>query len=131
MPKRATSDNANKEFPKTNNSKNIEEKYCSNNVLLAGYSLGSTLKWIALWEYDGLPFRVSKLPKLDVLYIFFQNTTWSNVQTKTTSKLTEYFSRRIKARSSDLPAASLIKKTWKFQGSWNKRLNFWIPGTGT
>ena len=69
-------------------------------VLLAGNSLGSTLKWIALWEYDGLPFHVSKVPKLDGLYIFFQNSTCSNVQTKTSSKLTEYSFRR-KARSKE------------------------------
>ena len=51
--------------------------------------------WVLLWnevhceiQYDGFPFQT----------IFFQNTTCWNVQTKTSSKLTEYFLQR-KARS--------------------------------
>ena len=106
-------------------------------ILLVGYSLGSTLKWIALWEYDGFPFRASKLLKLDGIFIFFQNTTCSNVQTKTSSKLKAQsslstFFRRKQDRKSNTtpttPVVALIKKTRKIQESWNKKLNFQIPG---
>ena len=60
------------------------------------------------------------------IYIFIQNTTCWNVQTKTNSKLTEYFLQRKVTPTT--PVAAPIKKTRKFQELWKERLNFRIPG---
>ena len=66
------------------------------------------------------------------IYIFIQNTTCCNVQTKTNSKLTEYFFGGKQERESNTtpttPAAALIKKTRKFQELCKERLSFRIPG---
>ena len=95
-------------------------------VLLAGNSLGSTLKWNALWDSI---WWLSLFPNLDGIYIFFQNTTnllkcpnenkfkahWilSSEESKI-ERVTQHLQRLLQLRS---------RKHWSFKNRGKKSTN--------